>query len=456
MIVHTGQENLHDPHWQLSGASLTTGMILHVCYAAAAEGRTATLAELAGTLTRPGIPFRETLQELLNYPHDIRRVCDWHMPTGERTATHPAVRDKAQEMLDKEDKELSGVLSAAKTALALYCDPLVAQNTSRSDFQIIDLVESEKPISLYLVVPPAHKARLRPLMRLIFTMIIHRLTEKMEFQGTEQKRRKHRLLLMNDEFPSLKKMEVFADALSYMAGFGLKAYLITQDLRQIVEEYGPNESVVSNCQVRVAFAPNQYETAELLSKMTGTKTIQKASFTYSGPRMSPVMNHVNESVEQIQRPLMTPDEVMRLRPAQKKGEGDKERIVAPGDMLIFVSGRYPILGKQMLYFADNVLRMRSEMLPPKGSPQTASGAATQLTRMAAPAAYKKTPANTSSSGGQERGYAPEPFSETPSLIAEHAPADDLAADEIPVHQPLSSLSPVTPHTVEQLDLWLDR
>ncbi len=456
MIVHTGQENLLDPHWQLSGASLTTGIILHVCYAAAAEGRTATLAELAGTLTRPGIPFRETLQELLNYPHDVRRVCDWRMVTGEPTATHPAVRDKAQEMLDKEDKELSGVLSAAKTALALYCDPLVAKNTSRSDFRIIDLVESEKPISLYLVVPPAHKDRLRPLMRLIFTMIIHRLTEKMEFQGTEQKRHKHRLLLMIDEFPSLKKLEVFADALSYMAGFGLKAYLITQDIRQIVEEYGPNESVVSNCQVRVAFAPNQYETAELLSKMAGTKTIQKASFTYSGSRMSPIMNHVNESVEQIQRPLMTPDEVMRIRPAQKKGEGDKQRIVAPGDMLIFVSGCYPILGKQMLYFKDHVLRLRSEMPPPKGLSQIGSaGAPTQL-KSTTPPARKKASTETSSSGGQDRGHVPESVSETPSLSAQHLPGDSLALDEIPVHQPISSLSPVTPRNVEQLDLWMDR
>jgi hypothetical protein len=36
---------------------------------------------------------------------------------------------------------------------------------------------------------------------------------------------------MVDEFPSLKRMEVFADALSYMAGYGLKAYLVTQDIR---------------------------------------------------------------------------------------------------------------------------------------------------------------------------------------------------------------------------------
>jgi hypothetical protein len=33
-------------------------------------------------------------------------------------------------------------------------------------------------------------------------------------------------------------------------------------------------------------------------------------------------------------------------------------------MLIFVSGRPPIYGKQMLYFFDDVLRTRSQMPPP--------------------------------------------------------------------------------------------
>jgi len=60
---------------------------------------------------------------------------------------------------------------------------------------------------------------------------------------------------MIDEFPTLKKMEVFADALSYMSGFGLKAYLITQDIRQIVEEYGANESGLSNRHGQVALPP---------------------------------------------------------------------------------------------------------------------------------------------------------------------------------------------------------
>jgi type IV secretion system protein VirD4 len=364
MIVRTGEDSPQERYWQDAASSITTGMILHVCYEAALEGRVACLADLSHGFTRPGSGFRETLDELLNFEHDPGHAHDWRMPTGDRTLTHPVVREKVQEMLDKEDRDFGGVLSTAKTALTLYSDPLVAKNTSASDFTIDELVNHERPVSLYLVVPPSDKIRLRPLIRLMFTMTVNRLTEKMVFQGAEQKRNKHRLLLLIDEFPSLNRMEVFADALSYMAGYGLKAYLITQDIRQIVEAYGNNESIVSNCHVRIAFAPNQFETAELLSKMTGTATVQKASYNFSGSRLSPVMAHINASVDHIQRPLMTPDEVLRLKPPQKRGEGAEERIVAPGQMLIFVSGHHPILGTQMLYFLDPALNSRAEVAPP--------------------------------------------------------------------------------------------
>jgi type IV secretion system protein VirD4 len=366
MIVRTGEDSPQERYWQDAAASITTGMILHVCYDAALEGRVACLADLSHVFTRPGSGFRETLEELLNFEHDPGSTHDWHMPTGERTPTHPVVREKVQEMLDKEDRDFGGVLSTAKTALTLYSDPLVAKNTSASDFSIDDLVNHERPVSLYLVVPPSDKIRLRPLIRLMFTMTVNRLTEKMVFQGAEQKRNRHRLLLLIDEFPSLNRMEVFADALSYMAGYGLKAYLITQDVRQIVDAYGSNESIVSNCHVRIAFAPNQYETAELLSKMTGTTTVQKASYNFSGSRLSPVMGHVNASVDHIERPLMTPDEVLRLKPPKKRGSGPEERIVAPGQMLIFVSGHHPILGTQMLYFFDETLNLRTQLPPPSG------------------------------------------------------------------------------------------
>ncbi len=364
MIVRTGEDSPQERYWQDAAASITTGVILHACYAAAREKRIACLADLANVFTRPGMHFRETLAELMNAEHDPGFKHAWRMPAGERTSTHPVVREKAQEMLDKEDRDFGGVLSTAKTALTLYSDPLVAQNTSASDFTINDLVNHERPVSLYLVVPPSDKIRLRPLIRLIFTTVVNRLTEKMAFEGGERKKNRRRLLFLIDEFPSLNRMEVFADALSYMAGYGLKAYLITQDIRQIVDAYGQNESIVSNCHVRVAYAPNQIETAELLSRMTGRATIAKASYHFSGSRFSPLMQHVNASVDHVERSLMTPDEVMRLKPPKKQGQGDSERIVAPGDMLIFASGHYPILGTQMLYFFDPVLNARAGIPPP--------------------------------------------------------------------------------------------
>jgi type IV secretion system protein VirD4 len=364
MIVRTGEDSPQERYWQDAAASITTGMILHVCYEAALQGRVASLADLAHVFTTPGSSFRDTLEDLLNFGHDPEYKHNWKMATGDKTATHPVVREKVQEMLDKEERDFGGVLSTAKTALTLYSDPLVARNTSASDFTIADLVNYDRPISLYLVVPPSDKIRLRPLIRLMFTMVVNRLTEKMVFEGAEQKRNKHRLLLLIDEFPSLNRMEIFADALSYMAGYGLKAYLITQDIRQIVDAYGNNESIVSNCHVRIAFAPNQVETAELLSKMTGTQTVQKASYNFSGSRFSPVMGHISASVDHIERPLMTPDEVLRLKPPQKQREGDSEKIVAPGQMLIFVSGTYPVLGTQMLYFLDPELSARAAVKPP--------------------------------------------------------------------------------------------
>jgi len=39
--------------------------------------------------------------------------------------------------------------------------------------------------------------------------------------------------------------------------------------------YGQHEAIVSNCHIKVAYAPNRIETAELLSKMTGTATVVK-------------------------------------------------------------------------------------------------------------------------------------------------------------------------------------
>jgi type IV secretion system protein VirD4 len=392
MLCRSGKESSHDEHWIKSATSLITGLILHLCYVAKRKNRFATLAELSNALTPLmsdlTMPLdlegmneqqvnvaREYFSQIMRTPH-VESTSYWHLRDGQKTLVHPVVLEKMQEMLNREDKEFSGVLSTAKTTLILYSDPLVQRSIEESDFTINDLKHFRYPVSLYLIVPPSDIERLKPLLRLIFTMAVNRLTEELEEVRNSRikqalkkdekftPRPDHRLLLLIDEFPSLGKMPIFETAFAYIAGYGIKAYLITQDIEQIKDAYGNHESIISNCHIRIAYAPNKTETAEALSKMAGTTTILRAAVSYSGSRSSPLATNVSTNVDHISRPLITIDELMRLPGPVKEGQGEAQRIVSPGAMLIFIAGQSPIFGKQLLYFQDPTLSKRSAIRPP--------------------------------------------------------------------------------------------
>lgn len=108
--------------------------------------------------------------------------------------------------------------------LGLYRDPTVAEVTSRCDWRIGDLIAAEYPVSLYLVVPPSDISRTKPLIRLILNQIGRRLTESLD--GSDGIERRHKLLLMLDEFPALGRLDFFETALAFMAGYGIRSFLI--------------------------------------------------------------------------------------------------------------------------------------------------------------------------------------------------------------------------------------
>ena len=351
MIVDPDGKGLND-HWAKTGHALLVGTVLHVLYAEPDK----TLTGVANFLSDPSRTLLDTLNYMLGTEHDPEGKQGW--PEN----VHPVVAASARDMLNKSENEMSGVLSTAMSFLALYRDPVVSKNTACSEFKVRDLMNADRPVSLYLVVPPSDKDRLKPLIRLIINQVVRTLTEKMEFKdGRSVAGYKHRLLLLIDEFPSLGKLDIFEEALAFIAGYGLKAYLIIQDISQLWTAYGKDESIFSNCHVRAAFAPNKIETAELLSKMTGTTTIVKESASYSGDRLQPMLGNVSTSMQEIARPLLTPDEVMRL-PAAKKGV--KGNITEGGDMLVFVAGHAPIYGKQILYFLDPTFSERAKIQAP--------------------------------------------------------------------------------------------
>jgi type IV secretion system protein VirD4 len=149
------------------------------------------------------------------------------------------------------------------------------------------LAEDHRPTTLYLVVPPSDISRTKPLICLVLNQIGRRLTVQLH-----PKNRRHRVLLMLDEFPALGRLDVFESALAFMAGYGLKAFLIAQSLNQIEKAYGQNNSILDNCHIRVSFATNDERTAKRVSDALGIATEMRAMKNYAGNRLSPWLGHL--------------------------------------------------------------------------------------------------------------------------------------------------------------------
>jgi len=313
-------------HWEKTSHALLVGAILHVLYAE----KDKTLAGVAAFLSDPRRPIETTLTAMMKTPH-----------LGE-AGPHPVIASAARELLNKSDNERSGVLSTAMSFLGLYRDPVIAEVPRRCDWRIADMVEAKAPTTLYLVVPPSDINRTKPLIRLILNQVGRRLTEDLQANGG-----RHRLLLMLDEFPALGRLDFFESALAFMAGYGLKSFLIAQSLNQIEKAYGPNNSILDNCHVRVSFATNDERTAKRVSDALGTATEMKAMKNYAGHRLSPWLGHLMVSRSETARQLLTPGEIMQLPPT---------------DEIVMVAGTPPIRAKKARYYEDR--RFTERVLPP--------------------------------------------------------------------------------------------
>ncbi|MDL2226623.1 type IV secretory system conjugative DNA transfer family protein [Deltaproteobacteria bacterium OttesenSCG-928-M10] len=351
-----------DDYWSKAGFGFLGGALLHgLIKVRSEEGRAANLYDLAVMLEDPDRPVKEVFQEMLTMRHEeLLREMYPALRADLAQAAHVFVASAAQGMLSKADNELSGVVNTVTANLALFKDPVVAMNTSRSDFQLDDLMNYEVPVNLYLVISPADIDRLRPLLRIFVSQLLNRFTERMEFEdGASKASYKHRLLLLLDEFTSLGKLASVERAIAFMAGFGVKGYFIVQDTKQLNQTYGQDNALMANCHIRIAYAPTLVETAEMLSKLVGTTTVvdRKVSISQGGGKAGASRS---TSVSETSRALLTPDECLRLPGISK----DKKGNIKSGDMLIMTAGNPPIYGRQILYFLDPTFSKRAKMKVP--------------------------------------------------------------------------------------------
>ena len=323
------------------------GVILYVGHRARGPGQVATLADVALALGDPALPPDQLYRAMVDNCYGLHQ------------ASNRQIAMEGQKQLNREPRERTAIHSTAVRMMRLLNDPIVARNTAHSDFRLLDLMNSERPITLYVVTRAADKLTLRPLVRLFLSMAMNALTSvdmKKDTDGNPVAPHRHRMLMLIDEFASLGAMPTFQDAMSKCAGYGIKCYLLAQDREQIIDAYGPHESITSHCHVKSLYAPTNLNTQKWISDLLGPSTIEVEAITESGARGSPMRN-VSRTFHTVNRPLLTSEEVGRLKAPTKTGD----QIVEGGQVLVLVAGRHPILAEQALYFRDPVFQARARL-----------------------------------------------------------------------------------------------
>ncbi|MCH4267383.1 MAG: type IV secretory system conjugative DNA transfer family protein [Brevundimonas sp.] len=317
--------------WDKAASEILEAVILHVLYTA--EDQDKTLLKVRALLA----DLDEAADVMLKTLH--RPGAD-----GEPQA-HPFIQTAVKGYAAMHDRFRTSVQGTARSYLKWLAGEDVERVLSASDFAMGDLMCAQAPLSLYVEVAPADAAALRPLVRLLFYAAAQALTAEEKHDAAGRPKR-HKLLMVMDEFPLLGRLGFFEKSLRLMSGYGIKAMFVAQSLNDIVETYGPHNTILDNCHVYTAFSALDPLTQDKVSKLTGSvteiRTSRSAPSGFGAGRSS-------VSRSDVERPLLEPGEIRAL----------------PDDrQLVFVAGQRPLRTEKLLYDRREPFRSRAGAPPP--------------------------------------------------------------------------------------------
>ena len=304
-----------EAHWNEEAKAILGGLIMFcVCHE---DRNRRTLATVREYLTLPP----EKLRALLELMQDS-------------DAAGGLIARAANRFLGKADREAASVLSNAQRHTHFLDSPRIAKVLSRSDFHFSDL--RHRITSVFLVLPPNRMDAYSRWLRLLVSQALQDIARDAERPQSASEGRSERLktptLFLLDEFAALGRLEAVERAMGLMAGYGLQLWPILQDMSQLKDLYGERAGTfIANAGVQQVFGVNDFETAKWLSQMMGQETagFQTDSFKPGdGPSFS---NNITG------RDLLTPDEIMQLRPENQ---------------LLRVQGQATAVAQKLRYYAD--------------------------------------------------------------------------------------------------------
>ena len=228
--------------------------------------------------------------------------------------------------LNTAEQSMASVMSTALSRLNSFLDSELEQLLCFDTEIDAEKFCSEK--SAIFVIMPEENPNTFFMISLIIQQLYREILAVADENGGKLK---NRCVFFCDEFGTLPKIESAEMMFSASRSRRLQIVPIIQSFSQLDKNYGKEgaEIIVDNTQVTLfgGFAPNS-SSAEVLSKALGSRTVMSGSVSRS-------RNDPSESLQMIERPLLTPDELKSL---------------PKGHFVVMKTGVHPMRVKLKLFF----------------------------------------------------------------------------------------------------------
>lgn len=273
-----------DPFWEQAEQALITALVLYVVLELPPEQRhLASVLHLGTGLARD--------QEAMDRVFDA-------LP-----ADHPAAQAYGVFRL-AEGKTRSSILIGFASRLQLWAGADIAALTAASD---LDLAQpGRERVALYLILPDS-ESTFAPITALFWTQAMQELYREADRHGG---RLPVRVRLLLDEFANIGVINDYPQLLSTCRGRGIQPEHIIQDPGQLQALYGEHaaRTILASCDTLLFLGTNELEAASYVSRRLGQTTIRvDATSTSDRPGAGRSESHSYHG-----RPLLTPDEVLKL------------------------------------------------------------------------------------------------------------------------------------------------
>lgn len=255
-----------DPFFDESARSMVRGLILHVLTAEEFERPERTLLTVRDLMMRGEWRIAQAMREAgetdIN-PHQLL----WRAMEGNPAfnGVVSAIGTRFLSMLDSSPKTFESVLQSAAINTEFLDSPGMRRVLASSDFKLAELKTRVEGMTLYLSLPQRYMDTHYRWLR----MMVALTTTEMEIVRGRPATG-HPVLMVLDEFAGLKRMTAVENAVSQIAGFGVKLFFVLQSLEQLKYIYKDNwETFLSNAGLKIFFSVEDHFTREYVSKLIG-------------------------------------------------------------------------------------------------------------------------------------------------------------------------------------------